>query len=152
MKKANHNDMPGEWSLFGEAWNIYKMFRFAKTWDESEKFVETIANHHQKYRGSPLERMQTDVMHSLQDALDPQFETAEPVTFHTASAEEVKTEQVVFADVLGFMRTYYFCENDSDIDEMKQAADELWQKHESDMLCRGLVKAVVNELDRRWTG
>lgn len=151
MKKtATKADMPDEWALFGEIWNIYKMFRFAKAWGECVKFVETIANHHDKYRGSPLKKMQTDMIHALQDALDPLFVKEEPgINFHPASAAEVKEEQVVFADVLGFMRTYYFCETETDKEEMERAADELWKKHEPSYLCDGLVRAVVNELDRR---
>lgn len=151
MRKASQQDMKGEWNLFGEAWNIYKMFRFAKTMQDFERFVETLANHYQKYRGSPLQKMQTDIMWALQDAIEEKSEIDEQISFHTASVSEVKTEQIVFADVLGFMRTYYFCESDADIVEMTRAADELWKKHNPDVLCIGLIKAVVNELDRRWT-
>lgn len=153
MKKtATKADMPDEWALFGEIWNIYKMFRFVKTLDEYSKFVETIGNHYVKYKGSRLSKMQLDLIHTLQDELDEKSNIPESVTFHTASVNEVKSEQAIYADVLGFMRTYYFCETESDIRDMERAADELWKKHNQSILCDGLVRAVVNELDRRMLG
>lgn len=151
MRKANQADMPDEWKLLGESWNIYKMFRFAKTDTEVSQFVEHIANWHEKNRGSPVEQFQVDVMNALQDGLDVKFDLKEQTAFHPASTEEIKNDQIVFADVLRFMQTYYFCETDADLEEMKLAAEELWQKHEPDVLCKALAMAVVDELDRKVT-